>query len=103
MLYRRLGRTNLRVSELGFGAARGYDRDDFTALVHAILDSGINFIDTATGYGDSELALGLIEQGKLDLAPLVTHDLPLERYDEGTALLESRQAIKVCYWPWDSP
>ncbi len=51
----------------------------------------------------AEYAVGLIEQGKLDLAPLVTHNLPLERYDEGTALLESRQAIKVCYWPWESP
>ncbi len=63
MLYRRLGRTDLRVSELGFGAARGYDQDDFPALVHAILDAGINFIDTATGYGDSELALGRALQG----------------------------------------
>jgi len=65
MLYRRLGRTNLQVSELGFGAARGYDQDDFPALVHAMIDAGINFIDTATGYGDSELALG---------AALVGHD-----------------------------
>ena len=43
--------------------------------------------------------MDLIERGKLDLAPLVTHDLPLERYDEGMALLEARQAIKICYWP----
>ena len=47
--------------------------------------------------------MDLIERGKLDLAPLVTHDLPLERYDEGMALLEARQAIKICYWPWGPP
>jgi len=51
----------------------------------------------------AEYAVGLIEQGKLDLAPLVTHDLPLERYDEGIALLEERKAIKICYWPWGPP
>lgn len=36
------------------------------------------------------------------LAPLASHNLPLERYAEGTALLEARQANKVCYWPWKS-
>jgi len=51
----------------------------------------------------AEYAVGLIEQVKLNLAPLVTHNLPLERYDEGMALLESRRAIKVCYWPWGPP
>jgi len=50
----------------------------------------------------AEYAVDLIEQGKLNLAPLVTHDLPLERYGEGLALLEERKAIKVCYWPWES-
>jgi len=50
----------------------------------------------------AEYAVALIEQGKLDLAALVSHNLPLERYAEGTALLAARQAIKVCYWPWKS-
>ncbi|HCU35840.1 MAG TPA: hypothetical protein DGT21_10410 [Armatimonadetes bacterium] len=49
----------------------------------------------------AEYAVCLIEQGKLDLAPLVTHNLPLEQYGEGIALLEARKAIKVCYWPWE--
>jgi threonine dehydrogenase-like Zn-dependent dehydrogenase len=48
----------------------------------------------------AEYALDLIRQGKLDLAPLVTHKLPLERYGEGIDLLEKRQAIKVCFLPW---
>ncbi len=50
----------------------------------------------------AEYAVDLIAQGRLNLAPLVTHDLPLERYDEGVALLEAREAIKICYWPWES-
>ena len=40
--------------------------------------------------------------GKLDLAALVTHKLPLERYGEAIDLLEKRQAIKVCFLPWES-
>lgn len=48
----------------------------------------------------AEYAVCLIEQGKLDLARLVTHHLPLERYAEGIDLLERQEAIKVCFWPW---
>ncbi len=32
-----------------------------------MLDEGINFIDTATGYGDSEVALGKVLQGREDV------------------------------------
>ena len=62
MRYRRLGRTELQVSELGYGAARGasQDRAKFIATVHAAIESGVNFVDTAADYGngDSESALG---------------------------------------------
>ena len=48
----------------------------------------------------AEYAVGLIEAGSLDLAPLVTHHFPLERYGEAIDLLEAQQAIKVCFHPW---
>lgn len=48
----------------------------------------------------AEYAVGLIAEGKLNLAPLVTHHLPLERYGEGIDLLERQEAIKVCFHPW---
>lgn len=58
MNYRSLGRTGWRVSEISFGAwaiggAWGTvnDADSIDAL-HAALDEGINFIDTADVYGD---------------------------------------------------
>jgi len=50
----------------------------------------------------AEYAVGLIRDAKLNLAPLVTHRLPLERYAEGIDLLERRQAIKVCFLPWET-
>lgn len=50
----------------------------------------------------AEYAVDLVRAGRLDLAPLVTHRLPLERYAEGISLLESQQAIKICFLPWAS-
>ena len=58
MHYRRLGSTGYDVSEIGFGAwAIGADWgevDDTTAMaaLHAAVDAGVNFIDTADVYGD---------------------------------------------------
>ena len=67
MLYRRLGRTGLNVSELGYGAARGAkaDRQKFQAIVRAAVDAGVNFVDTAPGYedGSCEEALGVALRG----------------------------------------
>ena len=57
MEYRRLGSSDLVVSEVGFGAwtiaTDWWGRvDDKAGLVHAALDTGINFFDTAPVYGD---------------------------------------------------
>ena len=58
MRYRSLGRTGWNVSEISFGAWAiggewGTVRDeDARDAVHAALDGGVNFIDTADVYGD---------------------------------------------------
>lgn len=58
MQYRRLGSTGWEVSAIGFGAwALGADwgavtDDDAMAALHAAVDGGVNFIDTADVYGD---------------------------------------------------
>ena len=58
MKYRKLGRTGLEVSEIGFGAwAIGgswgpQSEADSVAALNRALDLGVNFIDTAAGYGD---------------------------------------------------
>jgi aryl-alcohol dehydrogenase-like predicted oxidoreductase len=68
MQYRTLGRTGFRVSEIGFGAwaiGGGWgdqnDQDSIKAL-HAALDAGVNFVDTAAGYGNgrSEKLIGRV-------------------------------------------
>lgn len=59
---RRLGRTDMDVSWLGFGAARIATETGSPAaaekLLNALLDSGVNYIDTAECYGGSEETLG---------------------------------------------
>jgi aryl-alcohol dehydrogenase-like predicted oxidoreductase len=58
MEYRRLGRTGLTVSRIGFGGwAIGADWGTVNdtqsmAALHAAVDAGVNFIDTADVYGD---------------------------------------------------
>lgn len=58
MEYRQLGRTDMRVSAVSFGAwaigsAWGPVQDDESlAALHAAVDRGVNFIDTADVYGD---------------------------------------------------
>ncbi|GHV26701.1 aldo/keto reductase [Clostridia bacterium] len=56
----RLGKTNLMVSRSGFGAlpAQRVTFDEAAALFNRAIDAGINFIDTATGYTDSEEKIG---------------------------------------------
>lgn len=80
MRFRPLGRTGLNVSELSYGAARGYESpSDFDAAVHAAIDAGINLIDTAEGYGDSEVALGRALAGHDDILVETKH-LPYEHF-----------------------
>ena len=52
---RPLGRTGLQVSTIGFGGAR-LDEHPEQAMetVHRALDLGVNFIDTARYYGNSD-------------------------------------------------
>jgi aryl-alcohol dehydrogenase-like predicted oxidoreductase len=58
MQYRELGRTGYKVSEVSFGAwAIGgswgaVSDEDAIAALHKAIDMGVNFIDTADGYGD---------------------------------------------------
>jgi aryl-alcohol dehydrogenase-like predicted oxidoreductase len=64
MRSRTLGKTGLRVSELGFGglftSALGPGFDQSKQAVHRALDLGINFFDTAPAYANSEEVLGKI-------------------------------------------
>jgi aryl-alcohol dehydrogenase-like predicted oxidoreductase len=63
-----LGKTGLQVTHLGFGAmeirgsriwnGRSITEEQATTILNAVLDAGINFIDTANDYGRSEEFIG---------------------------------------------
>ena len=79
MEYRTLGRTGMHVSTfcLGtmvLGAWGNRDEDECQAIVHAALDAGINFIDTADMYafGESEEIVGRALRGRRDAVILAT-------------------------------
>ena len=65
---RKLGNTDLLVTELGFGAMDTPFSPDANTTLHCALDRGINFIDTARIYQNSEYLLGQVirERGKKD-------------------------------------
>lgn len=105
---RRLGRTDLNVPEIGLGALEiGRDwgiRDadfgrpaeqDAIALIHAALDLGINFIDTAPAYQLSEARIGKALRGhrqEVYLATKVGEHFDDERgfwYDYGAAAVRA--------------
>jgi aryl-alcohol dehydrogenase-like predicted oxidoreductase len=78
MHYRTLGRTGIKVSPYALGAlALGTsignpDPDDSARIIHKALDAGINVIDTADGYGESEVAVGKALRGRRDSVVLAT-------------------------------
>jgi aryl-alcohol dehydrogenase-like predicted oxidoreductase len=70
--YRRLGRTDLSASVIGFGCGRIASlsalqhRKEILATLHQAVETGINFFDTADSYGqgDSERLLGHLVHGR---------------------------------------
>jgi predicted aldo/keto reductase-like oxidoreductase len=60
MKYRKLGRTGLMVSCIGFGGIplAGLNEEEASRVLNTTLDAGINFIDTARGYRQSEALIG---------------------------------------------
>lgn len=62
-----MGKTGLQVSEIGYGAWGigasqwvGAQEDESVAALHRATELGINFIDTARGYGESERIVGRV-------------------------------------------
>ncbi|MGH2526670.1 MAG: aldo/keto reductase, partial [Actinomycetota bacterium] len=79
MEYRTLGGTGMHVSThcLGtmmFGAWGNRDVDECVRIIHAALDAGINFVDTADvyGQGESEEIVGRALAGRRDEVVLAT-------------------------------
>ncbi|MEZ4868652.1 MAG: aldo/keto reductase [Caldilineaceae bacterium] len=123
MEYRQLGKTDIQVSVIALGcwpfaggAVWGEQDDNVSiATVHAALDAGINFFDTAEGYekGHSERVLGRGLKGRRDEAIIATKVSPshLTKADVIAACEQSLVNLQTDYidlyqihWPnWKVP
>jgi len=84
VIYRELGRTGYRVSQLGFGAMRlpmvgegesaCIDRELAIPMLHRAFEAGVNYVDTAVGYcnQDSQRVVGEALRGWRDRIVLST-------------------------------
>ena len=77
MKYRTLGRTGIKVSPYGLGALMfasqmGNTEAESTLVIHKALDAGINLVDTADAYGDSEDVVGRALKGRRGSVVLAT-------------------------------
>jgi len=66
MEYRKLGKTGLNVSVIGLGGIplQRVSQEEATVIIDRCLELGVNFIDTARGYTDSEEKIGAALKGK---------------------------------------
>jgi aryl-alcohol dehydrogenase-like predicted oxidoreductase len=88
MNYRTLGKTGLKVSEIGYGAWGigktswiGANDDESIAALHKAIDLGLNFIDTALGYGEghSERLVGQVVRERSETIYVATKIPPKNR------------------------
>lgn len=101
MKYRRLGDSDLNVSEIILGSwltySGGVERQNSEACVHKAFDVGINFIDTANVYGrgSAESFLGEVLQG-IDRSSYVIATkvyFPMSDTDQGLSAAQIRKQI----------
>jgi aryl-alcohol dehydrogenase-like predicted oxidoreductase len=93
MEYRSLGKTGLRVSEIGFGCGNtaglltGGDYDEQRKAIQRALDLGINYFDTAPNYGERVYERGRSESNlgklltELGARPVVGTKIELHSHD----------------------
>lgn len=96
MQYRLIKKSGDEIFPLGFGAMRlplkngKIDRQKAKELIYHAIDHGVNFIDTAYLYGDSETFLGEILQGEYKDKVKLSTKLPtinVRKYDDMEEIL----------------
>lgn len=103
MEYRRVGRTGLKVSKFCLGTMTFGDQvseSDAISMMHAAMDAGLNFIDTADMYvkGRSEEIVGKGLKGRRDAVVLATkfgNPTGTQPNDKGASRKHIMQAIEA--------
>ena len=99
MEYRTLGKTGLQIARLGFGGIPIQKVDATTAkqLIHAMVEKGINYIDTARGYTVSESYLGEALEGVRDKFVLATKSMAVTKEAMASDIETSLHNLRTDY------
>jgi len=97
MRYVTLGRTDLTVSEFGFGCIPiiRFSKDDSVKVLRHAFERGITFFDTANAYRDSEEKIGIALAGKRDSVVLASKTLKRGSDDAMGHLENSLRMLKT--------
>ena len=93
----RLGKTEMMVTRLGFGGIpiQRVPEEEAIAVVKRCLELGINFIDTAKGYTNSEERIGKAISGQREGLILATKSMSLTRDGVKSHLQQSLKQLGV--------
>ena len=99
MEYRVLGKTGLKISNLGFGGIpiQRIDAEGTKKLMHKLLDAGVNYIDTARGYTVSEEYLGYALEGIREDFILATKSMGRTKEAMAADINQSLQNLRTDY------
>lgn len=98
---RPLGKTGLKVSIIGFGGGHfvrpSIDEQRSVSLVHAAIDAGVTFMDTAWEYhdGESERRMGIALKGRRDKVTLMTKVCARDRKTAEEQLHDSLRRLQT--------
>ncbi|HVN22357.1 MAG TPA: aldo/keto reductase [Syntrophorhabdales bacterium] len=95
----RLGRTGLMVTRMGWGGIpiQRISEQEAVAVIRAVVEMGVDLLDTARAYTDSERKIGLALQG-IDMPVIISSKSQTKTakiYDDVKKSLEELQARKV--------
>lgn len=95
----RLGRTELMVAEVSFGAlpVQRVPREEAVRLIRRAYEGGVNYFDTANAYSDSEEKLGLALSGVRHEVVISTKSMAKDKKTVLAHIEESLRRLKTDY------
>jgi len=99
MQYRPLGNTGINVSVIGMGGVQlnSSTPDYAVRIVQRALDLGVNYIDTARAYGDSEIKVGIALKGQRERAYVSTKATAITHNEAWKQIHESLERLQMDY------
>jgi len=99
MKYRKLGKTGLEVSVIGFGGVQlsSSNSEYAVKIVHKALELGVNYFDTARIYWDSEIKLGIGLKGNREKVYVSTKTIAQTKEEAWYGIEDSLVRLQTDY------